>query len=158
LLCEDDMLIEPIYYDPKNDEYYPVYFLWNNEHQLPWMTVSEIGTYSVVATNSAGCRDSATVVVKTCGPDFYTANSFTPNDDPFNTHWKPVGEGLFEFSCTIYDRWGQAIFTFDHNHQGWDGTITGYPAPIGVYHWKMEVLTEDFNGQNTFEGRVNVVR
>lgn len=158
LLCEDDMLIEPSYYDPKNDDYYPVYFLWNTEHQLPWMTISEIGTYSVVATNSAGCQDSATVVVKTCGPDFYTANSFTPNDDPFNPYWKPVGEGLFEFTCTIYDRWGQAIFTFDHNHQGWDGTINNQPAPIGVYHWKMDVISEDFNGQNTFEGRLMLVK
>lgn len=158
LLCEDPIIIEPSFYDPTNDDYYPVYFLWNNGNQVPWLTVDEIGTYSVVATNSAGCKDSATVVVNTCGPDFYTANTFTPNDDPYNAHWKPLGEGLFEFSCTIYDRWGNDIITFDHNSLGWDGTITGYPAPQGVYYWKMDVISEDFTGQNTFEGIVNVVR
>lgn len=158
LLCEHVLTLEPAFYAPENDNYYPVFFVWNNQQQMPWNDVTEIGVYTVTATNSKGCMDSASVQVKTCGPDFFTANSFTPNGDPFNPFWKPVGEGLYAFTCVIYDRWGNLIFTFDELSQGWDGTINGQPAPTGVYHWHMEVQSEDFTENNRFEGHVTLVR
>ena len=69
-----------------------------------------------------------------------------------------MGEGLFEFDCTIFDRWGKSIFTFDESSLGWDGNSNGSPAPIGVYLWKMDMISEDFSGKQSFEGRVMLVR
>jgi len=160
LLCEDGLYVEPEFYDPENDRYHPVYFLWSDGNQVPWNTIYEIGIYTVFATNVHGCVDSSTIQVKTCGADFYAPNSFTPNvlADQFNSYWKPVGEGLFEFDCTIFDRWGKSIFTFDESSLGWDGNSNGSPAPIGVYLWKMDMISEDFSGKQSFEGRVMLVR
>ena len=42
--------------------------------------------------------------------------------------------------------------------QGWDGNSNGSPAPIGVYLWKMDMISEDFSGKRSFEGRVMLVR
>ncbi|MCF6342909.1 MAG: gliding motility-associated C-terminal domain-containing protein, partial [Bacteroidales bacterium] len=65
-------------------------------------------------------------------------NAFTPNGDGKNDLFKPVlncDALLFRFS--IFDRWGQMVFTTDKQEEGWDGGIAETSFPPGVYVWQL---------------------
>ena len=62
-------------------------------------------------------------------------NAFSPNGDDKNPTYKPkVHQSIVEFHATIYNRWGQALYSWDNvNDQGWDGTYHGKPVAQGTY-------------------------
>lgn len=69
----------------------------------------------------------------------YLPTSFTPNGDGKNDIYKPIIFGdvhAYEFS--IFDRWGQMIFTSTDPQEGWDGTFKGEKAPQDVYVVKVK--------------------
>jgi len=39
------------------------------------------------------------------------------------------------YNMTIFNRWGERIFTTDDHYSGWDGRINGREAPAGVYSY-----------------------
>jgi len=65
---------------------------------------------------------------------FYIPNSFTPNNDGINDIFMPTGENFTDYEMSIFNRWGQLIFKTD-KLSGWDGGISGYYAPEGVYYY-----------------------
>ncbi|MFN2438336.1 MAG: gliding motility-associated C-terminal domain-containing protein [Chitinophagaceae bacterium] len=38
-------------------------------------------------------------------------------------------------SATVYNRWGQLVFTTNTMGKGWDGKIHGIPQPSETYTW-----------------------
>jgi gliding motility-associated-like protein len=52
-----------------------------------------------------------------------------------NDLFRPVTlpEKVKSFKMYIYNRWGQLVYTTNDLGKGWDGTIGGTPAPLGVY-------------------------
>ncbi len=96
----------------------------------------ETTTYQIVYEDSAGCfiqSVNITVFVEEkYSIDVPTA--FTPNGDGKNDVVFVKGWGiknLLEFS--IYNRWGEQVFTTDDIHVGWDGTFKGKPQNIDTY-------------------------
>ena len=102
-------------------------------------------SYVVTVTNASGCKATDTVVIKVKPiPGIYVPNGFTPNDDGLNDIFKPtVGEfyTLLEFS--VYNRWGQQLFTTKEKGKGWDGKIGGTVQSNGVFVWIVRALTPD---------------
>lgn len=79
-------------------------------------------------------------VLPTCEFDVPTA--FTPNGDGINDIMKVRGWGiksLIEFS--IYNRWGERIYTSNDITSGWDGTFKGRPQPQETYTYIVTVAT-----------------
>jgi gliding motility-associated-like protein len=94
--------------------------------------------YKVVVFNEANCRDSAFVIVKVfnTGPTVFVPTAFTPNGDGKNDVLKPIVAGMKRFDVfSIYNRWGQRVFSTETNSKGWDGTINGVLQPPGAYVW-----------------------
>lgn len=96
----------------------------------------ETTTYQILYQDSMQCFTQAvniTVFVK----EEYTIDvptAFTPDGDGNNDVVYVKGWGiknLLEFS--IYNRWGEQIFTTDDINQGWDGTFKGKPQNIDTY-------------------------
>ena len=54
---------------------------------------------------------------------------------------KSTYQSIVEFRATIFNRWGQKIFSWDNPAEGWDGTFHGKPVKDGVYF-----LTVDAKG------------
>lgn len=90
-------------------------------------------TYQLRATSGEGCNAVQDIVVKVLSK-FNMPNSFTPNGDGRNDLFRIPPATYFnleEFS--IFDRWGNLVFSTRDRSQGWDGRYKGQPSPSGTY-------------------------
>ena len=89
--------------------------------------------YSLNVEGDGGCSSQAVATIRIYRK-LYMPNAFTPNGDNVNDIYRiPPGSyfNLYEFS--IYDRWGQKVFTTSDITKGWDGTLKGLKSPTGSY-------------------------
>lgn len=108
--------------------------------------------YKVVATSTAGCKDSALVLVRVfkSGPAVYVPTAFTPNNDGRNDLLFPIAAGMRSIRYfNIYNRWGQLVFSTQRNGHGWDGRINGQLQTTATYVWTVSAV--DYNGNNYFQ-------
>jgi len=131
-----------------------------SDEQHPQHTYLDTGTFSVslhVFTEN-GCEYSArdklyVNPIRT----LYVPNAFTPNQDDINEGFRAYGEGYdwSTYKMTVYNRWGQEIFTTNDIEQVWDGKYLGDKVEVGIYTWR--ILVSDFNGRiYPFNGMVNL--
>ena len=110
------------------------------------ITVSEFGTISY--SNFFVFRREAKILV----PD-----AFTPGNDNMNETFVVKGVYFDQFRMTIYDRWGEVVYTATDKNAGWDGKINGQPAQPGQYMYRVEVT--DTTGLKTVRtGAVLLIR
>ena len=118
------------------------------------------GSYHVmlITTNAYGCRDSMMQAIEIRVPEsIYIPNAFTPNGDSNNDGFSVYIQNVTELKVSIFDRWGEEIFTSNDKNFVWDGTYFGNRVQNGVYVYKIAAV--GFHGQR-FErvGTVSVVR
>lgn len=66
-------------------------------------------------------------------------NAFSPNGDGRNDIYnaKPTYQSIVSFKATIFNRWGQRIYSWtnpDVEQDGWDGRYNGKRVKDGVYY------------------------
>jgi gliding motility-associated-like protein len=90
--------------------------------------------------------------------NIYVPRVFTPNGDGVNDVLKPILVGITTFHyMSVYNRWGNLIWTTQDPNQGWDGTFKGVPQPIETYLWIAEGIDE--NGRKIVaKGMTSLVR
>lgn len=116
--------------------------------------------FGVLVQDEAGCADSAFITVKVYNtlPQVFVPTAFTPNGDGTNDFLRPIGAGIQEIKYfSVFNRWGQLVFTGNKNGFGWDGRINGAPQSSGVYVW--QVMAVDYLGQDFFlTGTATLIR
>jgi len=118
----------------------------------------ETTTYFVTITNSFGCTATDSVIVYVY-PTLYVPNAFTPEGNFKNPIFFAYGTGIRTFQMTIFNRWGQQVFTTNDLLTGWDGTLNGNPAQIGVYTWQIEYTADIFPLEKEYRvGHVTLLR
>ncbi len=128
----------------------------------PTHTYQDTGTYEVflMVQNSYGCTDTITKIVKVI-PEFmmYVPNAFTPNSDGVNDYFTVVGIGIENMVLTIFNRWGDPIYTSTDMEAGWNGTIqkSSVTAQQDVYVYMVEVM-DVFGLRHNQTGTVTLVR
>ena len=131
-----------------------------NEQNLDY-TFTEEGTYYVrfVGSNADGSCETAgeTYTVGIGSSDLRIPNAFTPNEDGVNDVWKVAYRSLLEFSCTIFDRYGNELFHFNDPTQGWDGKYKGKYVKPGVYFYVIEAKGADGTRYRK-GGDINLIR
>lgn len=71
----------------------------------------------------------------------FVPTAFTPNGDGVNDHFQVKGEGVKSFTITIYNRWGERVFTSNDISETWDGKFHGKePGSSNVYTWQMSAF------------------
>lgn len=90
--------------------------------------IPEVILTTVVGTCS---KSSSVEIMESCSVFF--PSSFTPNGDGLNDYFNIIPENVSEFTLTIFDRWGTALFTTSDFDFGWDGMLNGSEAPIDTY-------------------------
>ena len=86
-------------------------------------------------------QDSVVIKYKNCDCDVYIPNSFTPNDDDRNDVFSPIFQCEYNyFSLTIFDRWGNTVYTSTNINAKWDGKFKGNPCPDDVYVYRLEAI------------------
>jgi gliding motility-associated-like protein len=131
----------------------------------PVATLIDPTQYQVTVTDSNGCTNSDTILIKTLcnGENYFLPNTFSPNGDGVNDYFYPRGSNVFNIqSLSVFNRWGQLVFqrrNFPANaeNMGWDGTFNGHPAAADAYVYIAEVICE--NSQVvTLHGSVTLIR
>jgi gliding motility-associated-like protein len=75
-----------------------------------------------------------TIEREVCPEYVYFPNAFTPNNDGLNETFKPgLGGRLQSYRLTIYNRYGQVVFTSNDPYAGWDGKFKTLSQQNGVY-------------------------
>lgn len=80
-------------------------------------------------------------------------NVLTVNGDGLNDSWFPISNCSNEWTCFIYNRWGNLIFEFNQSNQGWNGEDNkGKELIEGVYYYIL------FEGKNKKTGFIQLIR
>jgi gliding motility-associated-like protein len=116
--------------------------------------------YKLVVTDGANCSDSAFVIVRVykVKPTIFVPTAFTPNDDGLNDTVYPICVGIKKINYfSIYNRWGELVFTTTQDRHGWDGKIAGKPQGSAVFVWMVSAI--DYLGVPVFlKGTVALIR
>lgn len=124
----------------------PTYGLNDPFSKNPVAILDRDMVYNVTASNSFGCTATDDIRIKVYkGPEIYVPNSFTPNGDGLNDALRPIVIGMKEFHYfTVFNNYGQQVFSSAVAANGWDGTFKGAKQPIGTYVWMAEAV--DYKG------------
>jgi gliding motility-associated-like protein len=66
-------------------------------------------------------------------PNLFHPSAFTPNGDNLNDIFNVYGQYIDNFEMSIFNRWGELMFTTRELDEGWDGTYKGAAMPEGTY-------------------------
>ena len=117
-------------------------------------------TYTVLAMNQWGCRDSTSVTIMLDYPFDCIPTAFSPNKDGLNDVFRLCPymqyQKLVEFK--VFNRWGEMVYinTSDPS-KGWDGTFNGVAQDIGVYNYVITIAKPD-GSNKTMTGTVTLIR
>ena len=84
-------------------------------------------------------------------------NAFTPDGDGLNDIFIFESRYIVGVNMKIYNRWGELVYHTTAVDQGWDGTISGKPAPMGTYIHHTE-LTDDMGITFVKSGEIILIR
>ncbi|PUZ27441.1 PKD domain-containing protein [Chitinophaga costaii] len=116
-------------------------------------------TYTLTVYTQEGCVDQDDINIRFMnGPNIYVPNAFSPNGDGKNDIFRPLPVGILQIQYfSIYDRWGNEMFSTNEYMKGWDGTFHGQVANMGTYVWMVRGL--DQNKKIVMEkGTVTLIR
>lgn len=104
--------------------------------------IHQIHIYVVKASANEGSLGQAisNTVTITRDPRLSYPNTFTPNGDGLNDRFEVYGQFVNSFRLSIFNRWGELIYTTDDISQGWDGTRDGKLMPEGSYAFRADLI------------------
>jgi gliding motility-associated-like protein len=135
-------------------------YLWSTGSTQPAISIDKPGSYSLRVTNNNDCAgaDTIRVIQKTCMEGVYIPTAFTPDNDGLNDLFRPMVFGIvihYEFS--VFNRFGERIFTTQQPMQGWDGTWKGAVQPANTYAWMCSYQLEGGTAK-VEKGMVSLIR
>lgn len=114
--------------------------------------------YLLTVTDANGCSGWSTVTVfVNVEEGIGVPNAFSPNGDGFNDVLYVKGNGIESMIFTVYNRYGQQVFTSNDQTVGWDGTFNGKKLNPGVFVY---VVSYNFFGgeRQELKGNVTLVK
>lgn len=131
-----------------------------HNHTADALWVSENGNYVLIAEDSNHCLHTFNFEVQIiCEPKVWIPNAFSPNSSPgVNDLFEVKTEYLSSYSLTIYNRWGQQIFTSTDPTKMWDGTFNHAFCEQGVYFYLFEGTGITPGIQISKSGSIHLVR
>ena len=124
----------------------------------PTYSGSDSITFTLKATDTYGCADSAKVSVYVFIPDnVQLPTVITPNGDGYNDIWKLNAKIDLDGShLVIFDRWGQVVYETENYANNWGGTYksTGQLLPDGTYYYVLKVPAQH---NHVYEGPINII-
>lgn len=116
----------------------------------------------LVATNEAGCSDTAMVSIQVQERlIFYVPNTFTPDGNTRNETFQPVftsGYDIYSYELMIFNRWGETMFESYNDKVGWDGTYGGEVMEDGTYVYRIRFKLLDDDDFQEYYGHVNLLK
>lgn len=132
----------------------------NSTQYQPSHTYNLMGDYTIClrATNSIGCYNTVCKNIKVDADwTLYIPNTFSPNDDGLNDTFHAYGTNIKKYQISIFDRWGEKIFSSEDILASWDGKYKGKLVPEDVYIWKI-IFTDAYSKSHEKTGHITVIR
>jgi gliding motility-associated-like protein len=130
-----------------------------NGDAVIYITSKKPGYVLITATiNGESITFGSPARVKFAPINIYVPPVFTPNGDGTNDVLKPILVGISTFHYfSVYNRWGNLIFTTQDPNVGWDGRFKGVAQPVETYLWIAEGI--DVQGNKVVQkGMTSLVR
>ncbi|MGB0166781.1 MAG: gliding motility-associated C-terminal domain-containing protein, partial [Luteibaculum sp.] len=124
-------------------------------------SVSDSLEVKVCLEAQANCPDTLCKLIPVVGKHLiYVPNAFTPNGDGTNDQFKPelLGADYTDYEFSVFNRWGERIFTTKNIDTGWDGSYKGTAVQDGVYPYKVVVKQKLGVDKEEIFGHVSLMR
>jgi gliding motility-associated-like protein len=122
--------------------------------------ISDPAEYTItqIVYNDFGCSDTALAYIQILAtPTLYVPNAFTPDADGENDSWIPVATAMYSIEVSVFNRWGEEVYTTTDLSKPWDGRYQGKDCPVGVYSWK--IVARDVNQELIIRsGHISLLR
>ncbi len=109
--------------------------------------LSEGGTYRIEAiVDCTTIPITLEVTDLNCEPKVFVPNVFSPNDDGVNDQLEvfiAADLPVLDYQFSIFDRWGNQVFSTTDMTARWDGRVRGERLQNGVFIWAMEYTVDD---------------
>lgn len=90
--------------------------------------------------------------------EIFFPNAFTPDTDGKNETFKPIlGFIPKMYILTIYNRWGELLFSTTDPAKGWNGTFKSKDCQIASYVWKTLLIKPD-GKECKYTGTVSLIK
>lgn len=131
------------------------------------MSISQMGTFSAIATSQYGCPSlpatQDVLIANIYGfDDFEFPNVITANGDGINDSLdiEAYFKTCDDYTFSIFNRWGNLVFEKDQNSTSvFDGkTASGTDLPAGVYFYKLVYVNGGDLTKGSKSGYIHIVR
>jgi len=137
-------------------------YSWNTGADTCCIIAEHSGTYTLVAGNT--CHETATdsivIIFSGCNNCIMAPNAFTPNNDGINDRFGlQINCTLKTYRLSIFNRWGQLVYSSVRPDDQWDGMYSGTPADAGTYFYYLDALPAiDEIGNLNKKGDLTLIR
>ena len=126
---------------------------------------AETGIYTLcmIATDTLGCSSSTcSEIIVDDVLTIFVANAFTPDGNDMNEEFMPsvLGAAPGSFTFSIFDRWGNSVFSTHEIGQGWNGGMNNNGAilPQDVYVWRLTARDQFSTESVEYFGSVTLLK
>lgn len=116
-------------------------YIWSTSPVQTTVTATDLsaGDYQVIVNSPGACADTADINIPidlSC-VGVYFPNAFSPNGDGSNDLFGPLGSlsSLTNYTLSVYNRWGQRVFTSNNPFQKWDGRLLEKMNSNNLFIW-----------------------
>ena len=135
-------------------------YSWSTGSAQPTLVADQPGVYRLSVTDANGCSasESIRIVSKNCMFGVFIPSAFTPNTDGTNDVFRArVYGNVITFQLTVYNRFGETVFSTTDRYKGWDGTLNGIQQNGGTFVYSCTYHLE--GSKSTFEkGTIVLIR
>lgn len=118
-------------------------YKWSTGDTTCCIDITSTGKYSLTVENGCGdvVTDNINVVFANCDYCVLAPTAFSPNNDGLNDQYEVhVNCPMKNYKLSIFNRWGQQVFSTVKPDKHWDRLINGKPANLGVYFYYIEAI------------------
>jgi gliding motility-associated-like protein len=125
----------------------------------PAATLERDQTYFLKVINPDGCTAEDTIHIRVFNEaTVFVPNAFTPNGDGKNDVLRMIAPGIRVLHVfSIFNRWGELVFSTGEIGKGWNGTVKGKDAMPGAYVWQADV-TDYLGNRKVHKGTLVLIR
>ena len=136
---------------------------WSTGDSSLFITAGTAGLYSLttVSPYCGSAADSINISIESCYNCLFVPGAFTPNNDGKNDVFRPVaGCPVKKYHLSIFNRWGQMLFSTTDINTSWNGTFNNTPQDIGTYFYLVKYTPDvpGVNDEKILSGSIILVR
>jgi gliding motility-associated-like protein len=126
----------------------PISLIWEDNSTGVVRVINAAGVYTATVSNECYTNNAtSTVTLKPC--DIEVPNIINLSSTVGNNLFFVQYNGIADFNCMIFNRWGNLIYEYNDPAGTWDGkTADGKPVVEGTYFYKIvgrfDGLEEEF--------------